>query len=736
MKSSPRKMTRHQRPLAQPFASRSTASYYYIPKSLVVDDIDTSGTGLLTQSVLHAFEKDDLAQVVTLLESHLRDSSTIVEPDLVNILVKLSLSEIPYPEFSPLELQVERPYFQREMDPSVTTDTAFYNFIYNRIPFLYQICKSYEKIMFNDRDFQEYYIWLCYHQGDLATMQYLIRAYLKQNEVYDSKVLSYAAVLFLSNYETTLALSVMEEIMTFSRTATLDPILLELVLQLSIRYDSLYDNTRAFFKLWCEHQTTLSPKALALMIRITQRSISKADDSQPILAICNDLNLSTHYMIKTQQLMSSILSRSPTKPNKPITNEDIEEINSISKRLKKFEQTESLVDFYYQLIHFFGIEVKNLNMVLYILHKMKEDEVVVGEKFVKIILKFYSNSGKFMNLLEFLQFSLERLAFNKQYVVDLYEGFVKTYPYVAVEFDKKYKQWLSQESTALSSTSKSTSSIYIGPSIKPSKSTLTPLILNKPTLHPLKYNPTFWKPLSVHPESQLQLRFKQGFPDLERRGIRPDFAIIKETYQHLPPNQRHLVLDIMKRTNSHSPKKILSTIRIQTGNYNKNYLKDYIKHEGNGLSAQNRLNIALVLMNKGLGKLAIRLLETIPQEQLNDRGSMIRLQKLLRLNITTYQLRLFMRVIDEFPINEVVLSPYLFEKCCKLEELLVKRIKQTEARRESDSPAPVTTSTFITKRGRLLKIVNLLLCTMSLYSINFLELKIDYNPLLPIYKSG
>ncbi|CAH2353794.1 hypothetical protein CLIB1423_12S03070 [[Candida] railenensis] len=642
-------------------SSDNSGSYYYIPSDYTIDDIQKPNS--ISETILMAFEEGNLPKVAALLQSH-KDSSPgiIIEPDLVSIIVKLTLSEIPLPDFHVSDLQVEVPMYRKHLHAS-QTDSLFYSFIYERIPCLYKICKTYERVMFNDRDFQEYYTWLCFHQNDRETLNLLTRAYLKQQEDCDSKVLAYAVCSHLMNYDTVTAMDIYSEILSSSKD--LDSVFLESVLQSAIQFDSLFEHIQKISQMWINTNRKLSPKSAALILKVNKRYLGdeKAVNDSHILP------LSQHYMVRTQLLKNRILSRYPTHSYKPILEEDIIEINEIAKNLSEKEgDIASLKNFYYQLMKFFG-QRKHMNMVLFVSHKMKKDQISIDEDFVKIISKFYSRSEKFMNLLEFLEFSAQRgVPFNRQYVTDIYEGFVKTYPYYGGEFDLKYKSWAAskpEEITALDC------------SVISTKSSLTPFNPKvRHVLDPFKYDLNKWTyPLTDRSaDSQLQYRFNQGFPELSMKGVKPDFRLIKESYENLPRNERHRILDIMKRTRTDSPKKILAVSRLNKDKYTKKYLSDFIKNEGNGLDAQNRLNISSLLMNKGLGKLSTKLLDSIKLEELNDRGYMIRLQKLLRLNIATFQLRKFVFNIDEFPINEVVLSPYIYDKCCILENLLVKQM--------------------------------------------------------------
>lgn len=665
-----------------------TGLYYYIPKDYVIDDIQQPKS--VSETVLMAFDQGNLAEVASLLEDHKESTpATIIEPDLVSIIVKLTLSEIPFPNFHISDLQVEVPMYRRHLN-ALRTDSPFYSFIYERIPALYKICKTYERVMFNDRDFQEYYLWLCFHQNDTETLNLLTRAYLRQQEDCDSKVLAYAVCSHLMNYDTVTAMEMYSLILSSNKD--LDALFLELVLQLAIQFDSLLEHVQKISLLWTEAGLKLLPKSVSLILQAKERYLRdyKATDEAHLRPYLD------HYLVRTQLLKNRILSRYPTHSYKPVLEEDIIEINEIAKKLGGKEgDFQSLKNFYYQLMQFFG-QRKHMNMVLFILHKMKKDKVSIDEDFVKVILKFYSRSEKFMNLLEFLKFSRQRgVPFNRQYLIDVYEGFIKAYPYYGGEFDLKFRTWAALQSEDI---------LAINCLAVSCKSTLTPYIAKvRPNLDPFKYDLEKWKyPMNSRSvDLQLEYRFNVGFPELSRRGVKPDFQLIRESYDLLPRNERYRVLDVMKRTRSDSPKKILAMIRLNKDNPTKKYLQDFIKNEGNGLNAQNRLNILSLLMKKGLSRMSTNLLESIKLEELNDRAHMIRLLKLLRLNISTCQLKKFVNTIDEFPINEVVLSPYIYNKCCNLENLLVKQMEAERKNSKEAAPRKSKTLTIIDSEGKL-----------------------------------
>lgn len=629
--------------------------YYFIPRDLRVDDILQPSN--VSEAVLTAFEHDDLPQVAQLLEDLKSRDRVVVDPDIVSIMIKMTLSEIPMPHFLPYELQVEVPQYRSHLEP-MHVDSAFYRYLYARIPALYRICRSYQRLMYHDRDFQEYYIWLCYHQNDLTTMAHLLKAYLQQRH-YDSKVLAYAVCLHIVNYDTASAVTIFGQIVASGKP--LDPILLELVLQLAIKYDALFEHLQEFFLMW--QLRPLTAKAMALMLRVCQRHGSPAE-VEGLGRVCRQLGIDNHYMVRAQRLRSRILARAPSQPRKPIFEEDIVEINEVALGLSEPD----LADFYYQMMRFFG-QQRNMSMVLFVLHKMKDDRIPIDDKFVKVILNFYSRSAKFFSLVDFLKFSAEMVPFNRQYVVDLYEGFVRTYPYLGAEFDRAFGEWARQHSEDLM--------LYL--SVRATGLTLRPYVVSTPTSSgdPFKYG-NQWRPVQL----QLQVEFwlRQGFPELHRRGVKPDFTLIKETYEVLPRSQRHLVLDVMKQTKSESPRKILAVSRIKRDNYTQNYLRDFLRLQGNGLDAQGRLDIAAELMQKGLSRYGLILLDTIKPGQLDDRGAMIRLHKTLQLSSSCFQMRKFIAAIDEFPVNEVVLSPYLYDKCCAMEGTLLQKIHRERRR--------------------------------------------------------
>lgn len=641
--------------------------YYYIPRDLHVDDLYAENSA--TEKVLTSFEHEDLAHMADILQSYKLEHQKVIEPELVNILMKLTLSEIPLPDLLPYENEVEPPLY-REKYKTIDSllhvnDSPFYRFIYDRIPHLYRICSLYEPLMFNDRDFQEYYIWLCYHTNDLEKLSLTLKAYLKQQDTYDSKVLSYAVIAHLTNYDVRSALNTYKEIM--SHGMRLEPVFIESILQLALKYDSLFVNIREFIVIWMTsknngQENPLSPKALALALREYLRYSTK-EDLDALTPGELDI-MSSHYMVRSQLLRTRILSRYPTQPQKPVLKEDLAEINDIAKSLSFLE----LKDFYYQMMRFFA-QKKNVNMVIFILYKMKQDKIDVDPKFVKLILHMYSRVDKYFTLLDFLQFTSQRISYQDQFLVDLYQGFVRTYPYHAPKFHVEFINWTK-------TTGNGTKLIGLL-QVEKLPSNLSPYKCVVPFFKPLKYDTKKWSRLGPHGNTtQLNFRLKTGFNELFQRGVKPDFTIIEESYNALPRNRRFEILEIMNKAQVDSPHKKLAMMKLHREKYTKKYLEDFLRNEGNGLNAQNRLHISLVLLKNGLGYLAAKFLGSIRPEQLNDKLCMVKLYKTLRVHMAMYHMQSFIETIDAFPINDIVLNPYIYDKCCDLERKLLDRIKE------------------------------------------------------------
>ena len=299
---------------------------------------------------------------------------------------------------------------------------------------------------------------------------------------------------------------------------------------------------------------------------------------------------------------------------------------------------------------------------------MKKDNMAIDSRFVKVILQLYVRLERYLSLLEFLKLSSASIQYNDQFVVDIYNAFVKTYPYLAKDFSGAFKTW-SKDIPRISYLHRTLDLELLSPHS---------MIVAKPAI-PLFQKPKYiegWNHFSKSDskENQRIFRFWKGYPSLAQKGVKPDFEVVFETYKNLPKKDRYLIKTLLQETRSESTKKKIAIWNLRNGGYAKKYLEDFVRDNKNGLNAQNRLYLVEPLMKKQLTRLARVLLRGIEPNELNDKLAMEKLFKDLKVNAALGDMEEFIKCIEEFPLNDIQLNPCLYERCCSVENSIKNRI--------------------------------------------------------------
>lgn len=647
----------------------SSASEEHTQETLVID----------TKHLLRLAQSSDFKAVLEKLEEYKAQWKYIPIESLNEIINECS-KQIPY-DLDNIN-GLETPRF-KGIDDLLTS--VAYRQLYENIPYLHQISKWYERRGSSNIQFQENYIWLCYHMDDIDTLQRLVYPYLKSS-IYNSRCLSYLMSSFIMNFDIEFSKSLFCNIITMMKP--LNSSLLQSVVYQLVKNDSIFENITTIFKSWllsanCE---TPSPEVYSMVLNEYYKYGTEEEIQEIKKSVDEQSVLKDHYLIKSSDLQYEIINRNPYSLKKEITSEDIVRINEIAESLTNNKK--QLADFYYIFLKFFA-RYSNMKMIQYIILKMKQDDIVFYKKYFDVLITYYSKNEKFLTLLKLLvkssviHSSANGIEYSHKYVKELFDTFVQTYPYDAPEFNQKFEDWVNQNSM-LSTLSKQM--ILSNCNIVKLKSQVTPYNTKDSKLINLKkYDQSSWQEIKwefnentgVLPKCKPQIDFRvnKGFRDVMRKGLKPDYELLESTFKRLHANYRSIILEMTNTLRLSKYRTKLDLLNLQISNPSAPELKEFLSQKQNKLNSNYDIKIARMLMNKHLYDETNEVLSSIPKSEMSDKKYMIKLNIQLRNELNFNQFNNMNQIIDDFPINNIVLSPYIYNQCRYIEQSLVRKIE-------------------------------------------------------------
>lgn len=635
----------------------------------------------ITNQLKSLIHQRDVHSILELIRLHTHDD--LIDPKTINFILDELMSDInlTHLEIYSSDCEIEIPRYQAESRLDV--DSPYYETAYERIPFMYKICQMSQKLVPpNDKQFQEHYIWLCYHMNDSETLESLLHAYLHQPS-YNSKILGYIFSGFILNYEVEFAKALFHNVLAISKK--LDVTLVETILIQFSRVDALFENSYSVFQWW-EAKYRPSPKCMAVLLEQSYK-YGNQQEIQYIHDIINKHKVSNNYRMKSIILQQQIIHREPHHFRKTILKLDIIKINEISNNIRYRDE---LVDFYYSFLGFF-VKYSDIKMIHYVIMSLKEHHIPLTDKFFQLVTNYYVRNNNCLHLSKFLENTLDQIEFNLVYLKKIYESFVKTYPYYAPEFHVQFHQWIEQNPKIPSDLKEK-----LGRNLKivKSSSQLIPYRCDYDVIecNKRKYDSSHWDSISwkqdkhggyIKFNDQIQYRVNKGFTDVLRKGVRPDISLIKNTFKRSDRNNKSILLDLLKQIRMYDNLKMdfeLMVLQIKGDKYN--LCKFYENLDSESMTSNNRIILARMLMNKNLFEKADVILEGINNEELNDKGIMVRLNVELR-NLCNYSnFEGMNKSIRQFPIDEIILSPYMYNQCCYIEKLVSGKRQYLENKRD------------------------------------------------------
>ena len=617
----------------------------------------------------------------TLIQYSEQEKASIDVMEVLNIF-KEAMKDIPGREALPTMPEIEAPLFQAEK--KINHEAYFYKFLHDRIPHIFRLYKSYEKFLGNNRIFQEDFIWLSYHQGDNHTLQRLLLNYLN-NSGYSSKSLSYLLSGFILNYEVEFTKNLIYSIIGLG--VRLEASLLENIIFQLVKVNSIFENICTIVDVWIASVNCETPNAKTMSLVLDEYyryGTPKEIDS--IKSTIASIDLFDHYMVKECKLRNKIVRRNPYSIKKEILPEDIEEFTDISLSVVDRKEKEQL---YYIHLNFLT-RYSNMEMIQVVLHQMRDFGIVITDKFYRLISRFYAKHEKFVQLFKFLKAIASKNSFNEIYLRDLFEAYISSYPYLAKEFESLFRTWLKRNKNfSAFDRDRFLSSMKV----KKVDSQYTPYGLAQSHLNSEKYSSSDWSDIIWKKDThgkvrsaaeQVDFRVSKGFRDVLRKGVKPDYKLIEQTFRRSDYINRRKLFELVETLRLPESKlEQMKILGLQLQN-NKDSIMDYINNGTHHLNCNNRIFLGRMLYNKGLYHEAKEIIKNIAPLEMNDRTLMTKLNFELRIDFALKHYEEMKNSIENFPINDIVLSPYIHTQCVYIERKVSHRLK-SEKQRQKDT---------------------------------------------------
>ncbi|CCE82567.1 Piso0_002297 [Millerozyma farinosa CBS 7064] len=607
----------------------------------------------------------------------MNDTYGTIEPDLMNTVFSIVTSDMPSRETLPNDDLLEEPMYMHKN--KIGLNSEYYKFLQHSVPQLHSLHRSYEHILSNNKQFQENYIWLCYHQNDVDSLQRLVYMYLKNSE-YNSKILGYILSCFALNFEVEFAKNVFQNLLALNKE--MSPLVLDVLTSNFIKMGSLFENTVNIFYSWVNTPNTRKPypETVARLLGEYYR-YGRPDEISSFLAYIDTFGYSHHHRIDTVGLKYKIINRHLYSLKKRITKGDFQEIRDISNALEGRKNEK--ISFYYSMMEVF-CKYSNVRDIEFLVRFMKEDGITLDKSFHYLISMHLVYNAKFFQLIHYIDTLSKEIKFDKVFLSYIYEGFVSTFPHHASLFASEFSKWIMSTSSLPDDNKDSLLSYF---QLKKQKSQYIPYTMKKDILDTRKYDSLDWKELNSLKEEnsadcplldQVTFRVTRGFKDVLRKGVKPDIKVLEETFRKSNKGQRQSIWEILRLIRASKQITIkFKIIEIQS-HPSVSSLMSFFEAEKSNLNANNRITAARIFFNNRLFAQAEQLLENIDPEEMNDRARMIQLNLSLRNYLDSIKLSNMVHTVKHFPINDIVLSPYINTQCCYIEKNIKKKLAKEQ----------------------------------------------------------
>ncbi|WEJ96666.1 hypothetical protein PSN45_004208 [Yamadazyma tenuis] len=544
---------------------------------------------------------------------------------------------------------------------------------HKQISCYHTILKAYEPYMLNDAMFQELFIRSSYHMGDVDSLTTLSEVYL-HNPCLNEQTLNYILNGFAVNYEPEQAKLFLSEVTNMRKN--LNVILLETVLMSLSKYGALFEIIINCVQTWILSRNTL-PSARAMAVVLSQGyKYGTVNEVREIEQLIYRYGLNEDFRIREAKLKYQVCNRDKIAFKKQILAEDVDEVNDIIRMLRSSNKVAELTEFYHSMVDFFVRYTTSTTHIEHILKQMSIDGIQTDKDIYRSLMQKYLIHEKFLDLANFLESSnmSKNVPFELEHLQVIFETFVRSYPHYTEEFYYRFLRFVKMSS--LSNVDKQ--SLISVTKIHSLQSQLKPFGLGSKGLNPHKYRSKDWEPMPwilkkgrpVSYPKQVQFRVEKGFGDLLKRGLKPDFHVIEETFRRsslfFKTRILQLAQDIRMPTKNQNR---LSVINLHFAT--KDELSAFFKYHSQTLNSNNKISFSRLLSNKGLHAEAVAILDSINTNEIPDSSLSVIFVYRIRALFQLRQPQEILQAMEEFPVHDVTISPYLLKQSVQLERKFV-----------------------------------------------------------------
>ncbi|OBA16999.1 hypothetical protein METBIDRAFT_47947 [Metschnikowia bicuspidata var. bicuspidata NRRL YB-4993] len=633
--------------------------------------------------IVRLFQLGENLQMYTRLQEY-KNQGVVIPIGLLNEMASRVYDDLPTNSVDTYILQsvIEPPAFFLQDDLRYS---KMYKNILSRLSYLHKSFVLYESVGLDNEKFLLHYIWLCYHQGDLQKLQKLLYLYLKC-QTYDSRTLSYVINAFVYNYDVQFSKTLFDSVVAMKKP--LSEALISSTLVAFVKVGALYDNLYDVFQIWLTSDNCESPypKTVALLVEQTYK-FGTEKETALVDKLCEALDYNNNSLVQMARDQSRILRRDPNQ-KKSLTSDDVNQILEVRNALGNSKH--ALKVYYESYIRFFG-KYCTMTMVQLILKEMKKDQIPISKFAYDSIIQHYVANSKFVQLSKFMdRFVSKYINFEPIYIKQLFEAFIKTYPYHGEEFMHTFHEWL-QKNENLSAEEKT----IIGHEcqITTNGSKMTPCAMKRKVLeNHKKYDQSGWsnikqsrgRPIAkVQKKHQIQFRLIEGIRGVMRKGIRPDYHIIENTLRNLNASLRIGILDTLSEMRMNDCATRLQIHHFLLGYPRKTDFSKFVADTIDNMSTSDMLLLARRSMNSYDFETTSLLLNSLKHVDMSDGRYMISLNLKLRNGIFENDFDGIVAEIERFPIDDITLSPYIYDQCRYIEKIIVRRIQVHKEEEES-----------------------------------------------------
>ncbi|RLV93815.1 hypothetical protein JA1_002160 [Spathaspora sp. JA1] len=565
------------------------------------------------------------------------------------------------------EDDLDNPYFLAKT--RLDLHVPYYNFIYEKIPLLYELIKTVPISTLNPEGLLlHYYIWLTYHMNDLNVLEQLFHKHLTNLDV---NSINYILKGFIMNYQIEFTKSLIHKLIVNSTTFLPNKLFHSIVLNLR-KVDCLLENLNYVVLLWSNSPTCepISPRTLYFLLREFY-NYGSSPEIRDFKRLIKRSGFANYHLITSVMFQQEIKQRQPYAFKKQLTQEDYKLIESLCP---SSSDPEAIDEYYFSWMRFM-VTYSDMKSIKFILEQLSKNSIPFTPKYFDSILEYYSD-GKFVPMIQFLEKSIDTIPYDLKYVKYLFKAFVECYTYQAPKFAMHLDDWLHKHYK---------DDVLANWELIKSRSQLKPYFL-RPSFNRTKHDSNHWETFRKGDDknkisNQIDFRVREGFEEIYQRGVRPDFGLISQTFLFTDSlNYRLALRDLLSKCNllTERNSKTLEICSLQHPSLTEGNLLDYFNSNKDQLTIHQKIKFARMLMNHNLSKEAQYLFSTIEQSDLVDSARMTVLNFEIRSLIIGNEFNSIIQRLDEFPIDKICLSPYILRQMRYIEGIIVGKLTRGE----------------------------------------------------------